>query len=293
MKQSQDVNDYRVAFEQASCNPLWDELDAPQGDLFPWQDSSNYLQPPPFAALHGQALLGHYTAYPLMVVGDDVTTDHISPASAVPRASFIADYLTERGENRQDLNVFAARRGNWKVMVQGAFYSRALKNLLCPECPVGHTLHIPSGQVLPLHEVADRYKQDGLSTVLVAGERYGMGSSRDWAAKVLRLLGARAVLALSFERIHRSNLIGMGIIPIKLPFSLSEGPQRISASDRIELDIDAARLQPRCPVHVRVHRGDGTQEIVVASAAVETQLEIDFLRIGGVMPMILDRALRG
>ncbi len=292
LRLSQDPGDYASAFRHASHNPLWDGLEAPEGQLFPWSDDSNYLQPPPFAAMRGQSLLGRYTAYPLMMVGDDVTTDHISPASAIPSKSFVADYLVERGENRADLNVFAARRGNWKVMLRGAFHSRALKNLLCPECPVGHTLHSPSGQIRPLHEVADLYKQDKQSTVLIAGERYGTGSSRDWAAKVLRLLGVRAVLALSFERIHRSNLIGMGVVPIKLPQSLSEGPLRMMPGDTVELDLDPATLEPRCALQVLIRRVNGTTETIKATAAIETMLERDFLRIGGVMPMILDRAFK-
>src|SRR5690606_37332578 len=290
LRLSQDPADYASAFRHASHNPLWDRLEAPQGVLFPWNEDSNYLQPPPFAAMRDQSLLGRYTAYPLMIVGDDITTDHISPASAIPSNSFVADYLEQRGEDRRDLNVFAARRGNWKVMMRGAFHSRALKNLLHPESPVGQTLHIPSGQVRPLHEVADLYRQEGHSTVLIAGERYGTGSSRDWAAKVLRLLGVRAVLALSFERIHRSNLIGMGVVPIKLPQSLSEGPSRLLAGDTVELDLDPAELEPRCAVHVLIRRANGATETVKATAAIETMLERDFLRIGGVMPMILDRA---
>ncbi|UYO94870.1 aconitate hydratase AcnA [Pollutimonas sp. M17] len=293
LRLSQDPADYASAFRHASHNPLWDHLEAPQGVLFPWNEDSNYLQPPPFAAMRDQSLLGRYTAYPLMIVGDDVTTDHISPASAIPSNSFVADYLADRGEDRRDLNVFAARRGNWKVMLRGAFHSRALKNLLCPSCPVGHTLHSPSGQMRPLHEVADLYRQAGQSTVLIAGERYGTGSSRDWAAKVLRLLGVRAVLALSFERIHRSNLIGMGVVPIRLPHSLSEGSLRLMPGDTVELDLDPETLAPRCAVQVLLRRVDGRTETIAATAAVETMLERDFLRIGGVMPMILDRSVKG
>jgi aconitate hydratase len=128
----------------------------------------------------------------LLVVGDDITTDHISPASAIPQDSFVADFLVARGDDRNDLNVFASRRGNWEVMVRAAFYSKSLRNLLLPAAPVGHTLHVPSGEVAPIFEVAQRYRQEGQPVVLVAGERYGTGSSRDWAAKGQRLLGVRA-----------------------------------------------------------------------------------------------------
>src|SRR5262249_43903799 len=149
--------------------------------------------------------------------------DHISPASAIPPDSLVADFLVERGDPRDDLNVFASRRGNWEVMMRAAFHSKSLVNLLVPDAPVAHTIHAPSGQVQPIWEVAQRYRDEGASVVLVAGERYGTGSSRDWAAKGQRLLGIRAVLALSFERIHRSNLIGMGILPLRLP--AGSGPQ--------------------------------------------------------------------
>src|SRR6185312_15047372 len=153
-------------------------------------------------------------ATPLLVLGDDVTTDHISPASAIPPDSAVADFLVERGERRDDLNVFASRRGNWEVMVRAAFFSKTLRNLLAPGALPAHTAHATTGEIVPIFEAASRYREDGVPVVVVAGERYGMGSSRDWAAKVQRLLGVRAVLAASFERIHRSNLIGMGILPL-------------------------------------------------------------------------------
>jgi aconitate hydratase len=224
-------------------------------------------------------------------VGDDVTTDHISPASAIPKDSFVADFLVERGDDRDDLNVFASRRGNWEVMMRAAFYSKSLRNLLWPHSPVGQTLHVPSGAVAPIFEVAQRYRDDGDAVVLLAGERYGTGSSRDWAAKGQRLLGIRAVLAQSFERIHRSNLIGMGILPLRVPPECAPERLRIAPGDRIEIDAPAVAIEPRARIAVRVLRSDGGVETYEAIAAVETRLEVDLLRQGGVIPYILQKTI--
>lgn len=287
LRVAMDPQDFRRDFRIASENPLWSALDAPDSQLFPWNPGSTALRRPPFASVHEGSQLGHFVAYPLLVVGDDITTDHISPASAIPRNSLVADYLVARGDDRNDLNVFASRRGNWEVMVRAAFHSKTLVNLLKPDVPVAHTLHVPSNEVLPLWDVAQRYKAAGDAVVLVAGERYGTGSSRDWAAKGQRLLGIRAVLAVSFERIHRSNLIGMGILPLRLPQGLNPQTLALQPGDRIQIEADAAQLQPRCAVPFHVIRKGGVVESYAATAAVETGLEVELLRDGGVIPSIL------
>ena len=292
LHQGLEAADFRRDFQIAAANPLWADLQAPSGALFPWDAASTILRRPPFAAASEGSQLGHYTAYPLLVVGDDVTTDHISPASAIPPDSLVADFLVARGDDRSDLNVFASRRGNWEVMMRAAFHSKTLVNLLKPGMPVAHTLHAPSGEVAPIWDVAERYRQSGESVVLVAGERYGMGSSRDWAAKGQRLLGIRAVLAVSYERIHRSNLIGMGILPLLLPEGVTPTTLALQPGDRLEVDADAENLAPRGTVLVAVHRLDGRTERLNARAAVETRLELAQLRDGGVMPAILKQSLR-
>ncbi|NEX64775.1 aconitate hydratase AcnA [Noviherbaspirillum sp. 17J57-3] len=279
--------DFPRAFALASRSPEWHALDVPVAPRFPWDPASTALRRPPFASLAEGSQLGAYAAYPLLVLGDDITTDHISPASAIPKDSFVADFLVDKGDDRDDLNVFASRRGNWEVMVRAAFYNKTLRNLLHPLAPVGHTLHVPSGEVAPIFEVAARYRREGAPVVLVAGERYGTGSSRDWAAKGQRLLGIRAVLAMSFERIHRSNLIGMGILPLRLPGELSPAALRIAPGDRIEIEALPERMEPRCKVPVRLVRVNGTVESFEATAAVETRLETELLRQGGVIPHIL------
>ncbi len=281
--------DFARAFAVASRNPQWAALDAPQGTRFPWSAGSTSLRRPPFASYDEGSQLGRYVAWPLLVVGDDVTTDHISPASAIPPDSLVADYLVARGEDRRDLNVFASRRGNWEVMVRAAFHSKSLVNLLAPGAPVAHTLHAPTGRIAPLWDVAEQYRRESQPVVLVAGERYGTGSSRDWAAKGQRLLGIRAVLAGSFERIHRSNLVGMGILPLRLPDGVRPATLHLVPGDRIEIDATADRIAPRGSVPVRILRADGRVEPFNAIAAVETQLEVELLRNGGVIPTILAR----
>jgi len=287
-----DASDFRRDFIIATANPMWKALQAPDTPLYPWDDTSTILRRPPFAAVTEGSQLGTFKAYPLLVVGDDVTTDHISPASAIPPNSLVADFLVERGDDRNDLNVFASRRGNWEVMMRAAFHSKTLVNLLKPNMPVAHTLHVPSGDVQPIWDVAQRYRDAGQSVVLVAGERYGMGSSRDWAAKGQRLLGIRSVLAVSFERIHRSNLIGMGILPLLMPAGVTPQILAIQAGDQIEITADVAMVNPRASIQVRVHRADGRVEAFQARAAVETQLEVELLRDGGVIPSILQKTIR-
>jgi aconitate hydratase len=292
---SAQASDYQADFAQASKNPLWHSLQAPQTPLFPWANESTILRRPPFAAATEGSQLGHYKAYPLMIVGDDVTTDHISPASAIPPDSLVADFLVEKGDNRNDLNVFASRRGNWEVMMRAAFHSKTLANLIQPNgpaIPVAHTLHIPSREVLPIWEAAQRYRETGDAVVLIAGERYGMGSSRDWAAKGQRLLGIRAVLAVSFERIHRSNLIGMGILPLRLPEGVTPQSLAMEPGDYVEINAESNHLSPRSQVAFSIQRQSGKRENFQALAAVETMLEVELLRAGGVIPSILQETIR-
>jgi aconitate hydratase len=176
-------------------------------------------------------------------------------------------------------------------MLRGLYANRTIRNELDPAIPPGSTIHVPSGEVLPLWRAAERYRDEGQPVVVVAGERYGTGSSRDWAAKGLGLLGVRAVLAVSFERIHRSNLIGMGILPLRLAAGQHPKDLMLQPADRIEVDADPARLRPRTPVAVTIHRASGDIETLEVTAAVETALEVEILRVGGIIPFILRRAM--
>ncbi|MBW8812865.1 MAG: aconitate hydratase AcnA [Caulobacterales bacterium] len=282
--------DYVEAYDLAEASPAWAALQAPTGELYPWDPKSTYLCRPPFVTVDGAPRLGRYLARPLLVLGDDITTDHISPAGAVPSASEAAAYLIAHGEDPSDLNVFSARRGNWEAMVRGLFTNRTVRNLLAADIPAGRTIHSPSGEMLTLWAAAERYRAAGEAVVIVAGERYGMGSSRDWAAKGVALLGVRAVLASSFEAIHRSNLINMGVLPLLLPADAGPSDLALAPGDRIE--VEAERLSPRGAVNLAIHYATGQVRRLAAMAAVETSLEADVLAGGGAIPRLLQRALR-
>ena len=174
-------------------------------------------------------------------------------------------------------------------MVRGLFTNRSVKNLLAPGIAPGSTVHAGSGEHLPLWRVAERYANEGVSSVIVAGERYGMGSSRDWAAKGVALLGVRAVLALGFERIHRSNLIGMGILPLRMRAEMSPAHLKLGPGDTIEIDAAPEVIEPRSIVRIEIHRASGERASFDVAAAIETSLEVETLKAGGMLPMILHR----
>ncbi|MES2288120.1 MAG: aconitate hydratase AcnA [Pseudomonadota bacterium] len=286
-------DDYATAYDLAEASAAWAALPAPDSPLYPWNSRSTYLRRPPFARMERTDRLGRYSAAPLLVLGDDITTDHISPAGAIARDGDAAHWLIEQGADPADLNVFSSRRGNWEVMLRGLFTNRTVRNLLADAIPPGSTILETGGDPLPLWQAAAHYAERDQSVVIVAGERYGMGSSRDWAAKGASLLGARAVLASSFERIHRSNLVNMGLLPLRLPADRHPGLMALHPEDRIEVNAPADRLRPRAAVPVAIHRRDGSTEHFEARAEVETALELSVLRAGGIIPMILQGKIAG
>ncbi|MHC4042193.1 aconitate hydratase AcnA [Bradyrhizobium sp. 23AC] len=291
LAQARDTTDYATAYEAAEASPDWAALDAPIDALFPWDQASTYIRRPPFAGQGKGARLGRYVATPLLVLGDDITTDHISPAGAIPASGDAGEYLVAHGEAPHDLNVFASRRGNWEVMLRGLFTNKSVRNFLAPELRSGTTVHANTGERLSLWRAAAHYAEEGRSVVMLAGERYGMGSSRDWAAKGVALLGVRAVLALSFERIHRSNLIGMGVLPLRLPTDRRPHALGLRPTDQIEVDALVDAIRPRGTVTVRILRDGSEIDRFIATAAIETSLECDILQTGGLLPMILRRSL--
>lgn len=288
--QAMRSDDYALAYDAAEASEAWAALPAPEGPLYPWQAGSTYLRRPPFARSEREDRLGHYRAALLLVLGDDITTDHISPAGAIAPDSDAGRWLIEQGADPRDLNVFSSRRGNWEVMLRGLFTNPTARNLLAEGIPPGSTM-AADGETLPLWRAAARYAEMGQPVVIVAGERYGMGSSRDWAAKGASLLGARAVLASSFERIHRSNLVNMGVLPLRLPAHRHPSLLKLRVADRIEIDAPADRLTPRATVPVTLWRADGSAERFEARAEIETALELRVLRAGGIIPLILRRAM--
>jgi len=287
---AREPGDYAGSYDRAERSADWQALAAPESALFPWNAASTYLRRPPFATFGATTRLGSYRARPLLVLGDDITTDHISPAGAIPPQSAAADYLISRGEDPGDLNVFAARRGNWEVMLRGLFTNRSVRNLLGSGILPGSTIHAGSGHQLPLWRAAERYAAEETPVVIVAGERYGMGSSRDWAAKGVALLGVRAVLALGFERIHRSNLIGMGVVPLRLPSEWPPARLALTPGDSIRIDASAERIEPRGRIPVCIDRQAGRIGFD-ATLAVETSSEVELLIAGGILPLILARAM--
>ena len=277
--------DFGRAFHDATKNDAWLALEAPSSPTFPWDEISTYIRRPPFAVASNTNRLGTYTAHPLLVLGDDMTTDHISPAGQIDAESYAGRHLVAAGDPPNDLNVYAARRGNWAAMVRGLFDNPTASNLLLDGRPASRTVYAPTMDEGPLWEVAERYRQEGRSVVIVAGERYGAGSSRDWAAKGLALLGVRAVIARSFERIHRTNLIGMGILPIVIENTIPS----LSALDLIE--VDARHIEARCGIRLVLLSASGAAKTLTARAAVETEQEVETLVAGGMIPLILDRHL--
>jgi aconitate hydratase len=278
-------------YAEAEANEAWAQLDAPSTALFPWDPASTYIRRPPFANFGKGTRLGTYRALPILVLGDDITTDHISPAGQIPQRSEVGEYLIERGEDRGDLNVFSSRRGNWEVMLRGLFTNKAVKNRIASGAPPGATLHVDSGEIMPLWRAAARYEAEGKSVVIIAGERYGMGSSRDWAAKGVALLGARAVLASGFERIHRSNLINMGVLPVRLPTGFAPEQLALTPADWITVGAEPDQIGPRAAIPIRIARADGTGLEFEGTAAIETSLESEILKAGGMLPLILSRSL--
>ena len=282
---SASITDVGHAYDLAETSEAWSRLDAPSSVLFPWSEASTYIRRPPFARFSLNESQRAFEATPLMILGDDITTDHISPAGAISKTSETGRYLIARGEDANDLNVYASRRGNWEAMVRGLFTNKTVRNRLAADLPPGSTVHVPSGAVMPLWKAADAYRKAGQHLVIVAGERYGMGSSRDWAAKGVALLGVKAILASSFERIHRSNLIGMGILPLRMTHPATE--LNICPGDTIFVDCDFQTLTPRMIINVELRRRNGEKTLIETRAAIETEVEVSTLQEGGIMPMIL------
>ncbi len=274
----------------------WNALLAPTGELFAWDEASTYIRRPPFfeeMPIEVPPLEDVRGARALLVLGDSVTTDHISPAGSIPVQSPAGQYLIARGVASQDFNSYGARRGNHEVMIRGTFANIRLRNLLVPDLEGGWTVHLPDGEPLTVFEAAERYRAENVPLVVIAGKEYGSGSSRDWAAKGPRLLGVRAVLAESFERIHRSNLVGMGLLPLQ--FREGENRETLGLTGREVYDIEglARGLAPRQQLTIRARREDGSEIVFSAIARVDTPIEVEYYRHGGILPYVLRELLKG
>jgi aconitate hydratase len=275
-----------------NSNERWNAVPTSRGELYDWQAASTYIQEPPFLAdLTREAVAPKSVrgARVLLALGDSVTTDHISPAGSIAKASPAGHYLVEHGVPPVDFNSYGARRGNDRVMTRGTFANIRIRNLLVPGTEGGVTRLLPGTEVMPVYDAAVKYKAAGTPLVVLAGAEYGTGSSRDWAAKGTMLLGVRAVLATSFERIHRSNLVGMGVLPLVLP----EPWQQLGLTGEETFDIPFENLVPRTTVVVKATRPDGTVKDIPCMVRIDTPVELDQFRSGGILPFVLRKLLVG
>jgi len=287
------IERYREVF---TGDERWRSLPVPTGDLYQWDPNSTYIQEPPFfkdLTLEPPPLRDIERARVLAWLGDSVTTDHISPAGSIPVSSPAGQYLIERGVQPKDFNSYGARRGNHEVMVRGTFANIRLRNRLAQGREGGWTTHFPSGELVTIYEAAMRYQMAGTPLLVLAGKEYGSGSSRDWAAKGPMLLGVRAVLAESFERIHRSNLVGMGVLPLQFLPGQNAEALGLDGSERYTITGIAEGLEPRKLLTVRAERDDGRVIEFQAIARLDTEMEIEYYRHGGILTYVLRRLIRG
>ncbi|MBS0001632.1 MAG: aconitate hydratase AcnA [Thioalkalivibrio sp.] len=266
----------------------WMRLTAPEGQRFDWQEESTYVRNPPYfegITMEPAPLTTIEGARVLALLGDSVTTDHISPAGSIHPEGPAGQYLAGKGVKTADFNSYGSRRGNHEVMMRGTFANVRLRNLLAPGTEGGVTLHLPDGREMPIYDAAMRYQDEGVPLVVIAGKEYGTGSSRDWAAKGTLLLGVKAVIVESFERIHRSNLVGMGVLP--LTFLPGENATSLGLTGREVFSIEGLDEGRASRVTVRAMRDDGSLTEFQARVRLDTPQEIDYFRHGGILPYVL------
>jgi aconitate hydratase len=274
----------------------WLSLTAPVGALYEWDPDSTYLREPPFVegiSASPPAAADIKGARVLALLGDSVTTDHISPAGSFSADTPAGRYLSERGVSAREFNSYGSRRGNHEVMLRGTLANVRLRNQMAPETEGGWTVHIPSGETMAMYEAAMRYQEEGVPLLVIAGSEYGTGSSRDWAAKGVALLGVKAALARSYERIHRSNLIGMGVLPLQFLPGENRGSLGLTGTEVYDIEAPAGGLSPKQEVTVRARSDDGSERTFRALARLDSPLEVEQYRHGGILPYILRKLIAG
>ena len=274
----------------ADQNPKWNEIPSSVGDVYEWDLKSTYIQEPPFFTdfdLEPGTITSIEGARALGIFGDSVTTDHISPAGAIKQDSPAGRFLGENDVAVTDFNSYGSRRGNDRIMTRGTFANVRIKNLMVPEVEGGVTKHQPSGEQTSIYDAAQRYAQDKTPLVVLAGQEYGTGSSRDWAAKGTRLLGVRAVVAASFERIHRSNLVGMGVLPLQFEDGQNVQSLNLDGSETFDIVGLGNDLKPRQELQLRITRANGEQVDVPLRCRIDTDIEIEYYRHGGILHYVL------
>jgi aconitate hydratase len=278
----------------ANKNDQWNDIPVKGGELFNWDEKSTYIQEPPFFenfSLKPGAIAEITGARPLGIFGDSVTTDHISPAGAIKKTSPAGKYLTENNVAFEDFNSYGSRRGNDRVMTRGTFANVRIKNLMLGGEEGGNTLFQPAGTKLSIHEAAMEYKKGGVPLIIIAGQEYGTGSSRDWAAKGTNLLGVRVVVAQSYERIHRSNLVGMGVLPLQFKEGTTAQTLKLDGTETYDVLGFSSALKPQQDLTLRVARKNGEKLEVPVRCRIDTPIEIDYYRHGGILPFVLRQIL--
>jgi aconitate hydratase len=274
----------------SDANPEWNEIAVTGGALYDWNPDSTYIQNPPFFEGFSETsgeIVPLNNLRPLAIVGDSVTTDHISPAGAIPKDGPAGRYLTEHGVEPRDFNSFGSRRGNDRIMTRGTFANVRFKNRMADGKEGGYTKLMPEGEPMAIYDACKQYAERGEGLIVFAGEDYGMGSSRDWAAKGTALLGVKAVVAKSFERIHRSNLIGMGVLPLQFPEGVDAASLQLDGRETFSFPDLGADLQPGQSLTLVIAHADGSEEKVSLNVRIDTDIEIAYYRNGGILQYVL------
>ena len=267
----------------------WQAMPTAEGATYTWDPDSTYIQHPPFfqnLAENPERIKPIHKAYILALLGDSITTDHISPAGSIKANSPAGLYLKSKGVTEADFNSYGSRRGNHEVMMRGTFANIRIRNEMTPEIEGGVTCYVPSGEILSIYDAAMRYQEHHQSLVVIAGKEYGTGSSRDWAAKGTNLLGVKAVITESFERIHRSNLIGMGVLPLQFQEGTTRKTLHLTGNERISIAVDES-LKPGALLSLTIYRDDGREETIPVLCRIDTMNELEYYRHGGILQYVL------
>ncbi|HEV2828870.1 MAG TPA: aconitate hydratase [Pyrinomonadaceae bacterium] len=292
-----DPETYRKMYSDFEAqNPLWNEIPTSTGSVYQWDPESTYIQEPPYFTDFSNAVEDWrdvLNARPLAIFGDSVTTDHISPAGAIKPNSPAGLYLQAKGVKIEDFNSYGSRRGNHEIMVRGTFANVRIKNLMVPGVEGGVTLHQPDGERMSIYDAAMNYQAAGVPLIVFAGQEYGTGSSRDWAAKGTRLLGVKAVIAQSFERIHRSNLVGMGVLPCQFKEGTNTATLGLDGSQTFDLIGLESDVRPLKDLTLVIRRTSGKTEEVPVILRIDTPIEIEYYQHGGILPYVLRQLLAG
>jgi aconitate hydratase len=295
MRAALDPESYRRNYRDFSNqNPTWNGIPAPGGDVYAWDVQSTYIQEPPFFqdfSLHPGKIQEIRGARPLAILGDSVTTDHISPAASIKASSPAGLYLQRNGVTVEEFNSYGARRGNHEVMMRGTFANVRIRNQMVPGIEGGVTKYQPDGEQMSIYDAAMRYRTAHIPLVVLAGQEYGTGSSRDWAAKGTALLGVRVVVAQSFERIHRSNLVGMGVLPCQLKEGTSVQALGLDGTEVFDIAGLGEGVKPRQDLTLVIRRANGRSDEVPVTARLDTPVEVDYYRHGGILPCVLRQLL--